>query len=107
MGLILRLPRPATLSSGTPDTSGPLAQNEWWFADLVRHLNLPSPTLYSWMRRGWVEARQLAGRAGRWILWADDGELARLRQLRTATRTWYNRPQAADLTVPKRHKDNS
>ena len=105
--LILRLPRPATLSSGTPDTSGPLAQNEWWFADLVRHLNLPSPTLYSWMRRGWVEARQLAGREGRWILWADDGELARLRQLRTATRTWYNRPQAADLTVPKRHKDNS
>ena len=105
--LIFRLPHPAPPGSGTPDTPGPLAQDEWWFADLARHLNLPSPTLYSWMRRGWVEARQLAGPAGRWILWADAEELTRLRKLRAAPRTWYNRPQAADLTVPKRRKGNS
>ena len=105
--LIFRLPHPAPPGSGTPDTPGPLAQDEWWFADLARHLNLPSPTLYSWMRRGWVEARQLAGPAGRWILWADAEELTRLHKLRAAPRTWYNRPQAADLTVPKRRKGNS
>lgn len=105
--LLFRLPRPATLGPGTPDTPGPLAQDEWRFADLARHLNLPSPTLYSWMRRGWVEARQLVGPAGRWILWADAEELTRLRRLRAAPRTWYNRPQAADLTVPKRRKGNS
>ena len=105
--LLLRLPRPAISGSGTPDKSEPLAQDEWWFADLTRHLNLPAPTLYSWLRRGWVEARQLPRPAGRWILWADPQELTRLRQLRAAPRTWYNRPQAADLTVPRRHKGNS
>jgi hypothetical protein len=105
--LIFRLPCPTTTGPGTPATPQPLAQDEWRFADLARHLNLPSPTLFSWMRRGWVEARQLARPAGRWILWADPEELTRLRRLRTAPRTWYNRPQATDLTVPKRRKGNS
>jgi hypothetical protein len=105
--LIFRLPRPSKGGVGTPDTPGPLAQDEWRFADLARHLNLPSPTLYSWMRRGWIAARKSAGPAGRWIMWADAEELTRLRQLRAAPRTWYNRPQAADLTVPKRQKGNS
>lgn len=104
--LIFRLPCPLTPGSGTPHHSPPLVPHEWWFADLARHLNLPAPTLYSWMRRGWVEARQLPRPAGRWILWADDQELTRLQQLRAAKRTWYNRPQAADLTVPKRRKGN-
>jgi hypothetical protein len=105
--LIFRLPRPPTPGPKTPGTPGPLAPDEWWFADLARHLNLPAPTLYSWMRRRWIEARQLAGPAGRWILWADAQELTRLRQLRAAPRTWYNRPQAADLIVPRRRNGNS
>ncbi len=103
--LLFRLPRPAAGHGQTPAMAGSLARDEWWFADLTRHLNLPPPTLYSWMRRGWVEGRQLA--TGRWILWADDEELTRLRQLRTARRTWYNRPQDANLRVPKRCKGNS
>ena len=36
-----------------------LQTNEWWFIDLVRAIDLPQPTLYSWLRRGWVHARQL------------------------------------------------
>jgi len=83
----------------------PLHEHEWWFTDLARHLHMPQPTLYSWLRRGWVHARQLpiAGGAspGRWILWADEDELARLRQLRRCPKSWHNQTQAATLTQPK------
>jgi len=84
-----------------------LAADEWWFTDLARHLNLPQPTLYSWLRRGWVHARQLPVAGGRWILWADPEELDRLRKLRSCPRRWYNQPQAAALTKPKRRPESS
>jgi len=78
-----------------------LPPHEWWFADLARHLSLPQPTLYSWLRRGWVQGRQLPLAGGRWILWADEEELDRLRRLHTCPRSWFNQPQAAALTRPK------
>jgi len=78
-----------------------LGQDEWWFTDLGRELDMPLPTLYRWLRRGWVHARQLSGPQGRWILWADSDELERLRRLRNCCRSWSNRPQAAELATPK------
>ena len=78
-----------------------LATDEWWFTDLARHLDLPNPTLYRWLRRGWVHARQLPVAGGRWIVWADADELDRLRRLRRCPRSWHNQPQAAELTRPK------
>jgi hypothetical protein len=75
-----------------------LGQEEWWFNDLARALDVPQPTLYSWRRRGWVHARQLPGPQGHWIMWADGDELDRLRRLRSSPRGW---PQAAELTTPK------
>jgi hypothetical protein len=79
-----------------------LADGEWWFTDLARELRLPHPTLYSWIRRGWVDARRVPTPGlARWVLWADDDELQRLRTLRDCPRSWHCRPQAADLTKPK------
>jgi DNA invertase Pin-like site-specific DNA recombinase len=78
-----------------------LGPDEWWFTDLARHLQLPNPTLYSWLRRGWVQARQLPVAKGRWILWADADELDRLRRLHRCPRSWWNQPHAADLTQPR------
>lgn len=78
-----------------------LAPHEWWFSDLARHLQMPQPTLYSWMRRRWVHARQLPVNGGRWVLWADGDEIDRLQRLRQCPKTWHNQPQAADLTQPK------
>jgi hypothetical protein len=78
-----------------------LGPDEWWFTDLARHLRMPNPTLYSWLRRGWVHARQLPVAKGRWILWADAEELDRLRRLRRCPRSWWNESQAAALTQPK------
>ena len=81
--------------------SHPLADHEWWFSDLARHLQIPQPTLYSWMRRGWVHARQLPVNGGRWILWADTDELSRLQQLKQCPRSWHNQPQTPNLATPK------
>jgi DNA invertase Pin-like site-specific DNA recombinase len=78
-----------------------LGKDEWWFSDLARALDLPQPTLYSWRRRGWIHARQLPGPQGCWIMWADGDELDRLRRLRSCSRSWFNQPQAAELTTPK------
>jgi DNA invertase Pin-like site-specific DNA recombinase len=78
-----------------------LKPGEWWFGDLAHVLQLPHPTLYSWMRRGWVNAKQLNISQGRWVLWADDEELDRLRRLRACSKSWHNQSQAAGLTQPK------
>jgi hypothetical protein len=43
---------------------------------------MPPATLYDWIQRGWVEARQQHRLFGRWLVWADDTETARLKQLR-------------------------
>lgn len=96
-----RTPRPRSESD---ELLGPA---EWWFTDLARSLDLPQPTLYSWIRRGWVHARQLPGPQGRWIVWADEEEQERLRRLRSCSRTWFNQPQPAELTTPKPRPDPS
>jgi DNA invertase Pin-like site-specific DNA recombinase len=88
----------------TRPSGHPLGEGEWWSNDLARELGLPHPTLYSWMRRGWVHARQLPGAGGRWVLWADAEELDRLRRLRACPRSWHCRPADPDLTRPK-HRD--
>lgn len=84
-----------------------LGTDEWWFADLTRRLDLPQPTLYSWIRRGWVHARQLSGPHGRWIVWANGKEQERLRKLRSGSRNGFNQPQAAELRTPTPRPDPS
>lgn len=87
-------PRPRSMSDDL------LGKDEWWFIDLARVVGLPHSTLYSWLRRDWVHARQLPGPQGHWILWADAEELERLKQLRSCNRDWFNQPQAAELRKP-------
>jgi len=78
-----------------------LGKDEWWMTDLCHHLQLPHPTLYSWIRRGWAHGRQVPVAGGRWIVWADAEELDRLRRLHHCPRGWWNQPQAVNLTQPK------
>jgi hypothetical protein len=61
------------------------AGDEWWLGDLARALGMPPVTLYHWLRRGWLTARQEQHPPRRWIVWADASEVARLRAL-------YQRP---------------
>jgi hypothetical protein len=57
----------------------PLTEHEWWLPELATTLAIPVPTLYNWVQRGWVKARQLPEPPKHWIIWADEAELDRLR----------------------------
>ena len=53
--------------------------NEWGLTDLSERLRIPRPTLYTWLRRGWLKSRRIGGR---YLVLADPEELERLRELR-------------------------
>ena len=78
-----------------------LAPEEWTLSDLALALDMPAITLFSWIGRGWVRARQVhqAGRT-RWLVWADAQECERLRARRTAPRGWANHPRIDAPTSP-------
>jgi DNA invertase Pin-like site-specific DNA recombinase len=77
-----------------------LGRDEWWPEELARHLGMPRSTLCSWCRRGWILGRQLPGKKGRWIPFADAGELERLRRLVACPRGWPDEPYPPELTTP-------
>jgi DNA invertase Pin-like site-specific DNA recombinase len=84
------------------DARHPLRKNEWYLADLALELQMPQTTLHRWLQRGWVESRKLSDRRGRWVLWADNDEIERLRRLRSTKQGWPDRPYPESLTKPKR-----
>jgi DNA-binding transcriptional MerR regulator len=89
-------PRPRAM------TKGELSPGEWWLGDLAKRLGSPIDTIRGWIRRGWIHARSVPLTSGaRWVVWADEDELARLAELRTCPRTWDHRPRLADLIRPK------
>jgi len=56
-----------------------LPKPEWWLPELAATLEMPATTLYNWVQRGWVKARQQSEPPQHWIIWADEVELERLR----------------------------
>jgi hypothetical protein len=62
-----------------PENQASLAEHEWWLPQLASVLQMPTVTLHSWVRRGWVKARQQSEFPKHWIIWADEGELERLK----------------------------
>lgn len=53
--------------------------NEWGLAELAEKLEIPRPTLYAWLRRGWLKSRRGCGQH---LVIADPAELERLAELR-------------------------
>ena len=79
------------------DASTDLRRDEWTIDALAYELSMPSITLYAWLRRGWVKARNVSSDSvnGTWRVWADAREVERLRSLRTRPRTcWPRKPHA-------------
>ena len=74
-----------------PPTSAELGQHEWELAALAQRLGMPPVTLYTWIGRGWVRARQLPRPPHRWLVWADEAEVERLRERRQRPRGYYTR----------------
>jgi hypothetical protein len=63
--------------------------NEWTIRELSQKLEMPEPTLYSWVKKGRVKSRseKSAGHSVL-ILTATKSEVNRLRSLRNQPRTW-------------------
>jgi DNA invertase Pin-like site-specific DNA recombinase len=84
-----------------------LRHAEWWLTDLAQALDMPPVTLYAWLRRGWLTARQEEQSPRRWIIWADDAEVARLRALHQrpageeTRRRWAASPAVEDRAYDK------
>ena len=62
-----------------------LGDNEWWLPDLARYLNMPTKTLYKWVKKGWVDARKQSAPPYRLIVIADENEVERLCQFRQSS----------------------
>ena len=76
---------------------GLLGEHEWWLGELAGRIQMPKQTLYTWVRRGWVRSRQSTGHARRWIVWADDAELERLRRLHELPRGYHTHKKWIEL----------
>ncbi|OWY72020.1 recombinase family protein [cyanobacterium TDX16] len=55
-----------------------LEQDEWIVSDLARHLDVNRQTIYVWIRKGRIVARQIGSKNGLWVVKAD---AVRLREL--------------------------
>lgn len=68
-----------------------LGADEWGLAELAREIPLSIVTLYSWIKRGWLQARQEETPPRRWIIRADAAELQRLREMHERPLGYYAR----------------
>jgi DNA invertase Pin-like site-specific DNA recombinase len=63
--------------------------NEWTIWELSQKTSIPEPTLYSWMRKGILNARRCeTSHQGVWLILADKEEIMRLQELRNQPREW-------------------
>src|SRR6266571_2005430 len=67
----LGYPRAFTRDRIAPPPGEQPRPHEWWLDDLAAELAMPPITPHSWIRRGWVHARQESRRPYRWIIHAD------------------------------------
>jgi DNA invertase Pin-like site-specific DNA recombinase len=63
--------------------------DEWSLRELALELEIPSVTLFSWLRKGVLQARRVErGGHRQWLIRADAAEVERLRALRSVPRRW-------------------
>lgn len=98
------LSRQGLVGSVSRKTSRPAkvrrAQDLWTLQELARKLEMPEVTLYAWLRKGHLTAhRDNADPRNVWLIRADTQELARLKSLRTAPRTWARHTRVEDTNV--------
>lgn len=74
--------RPAALTSLPP--------GQWSVPGLAAELGMPTPTIYTWIYRGWITARR-APASQCWIITADDRQLRELRERRARPPGYYVR----------------
>src|SRR5215831_18708408 len=81
----------------------PLRDHEWWWSDLERVLGVANSTWHQWRKRGWLQVRW-HDQSQRWVAWADEAELQRLKQRcalppGAASHLWWLAAQRSPLNV--------
>jgi hypothetical protein len=87
--------------AGVRGSEGLPGRHEWWLPDLAAELGVKPIVVHRWRWSGWVQARQLPGDNGRWIVWADGVERRRLRRLRRHEIQNRGREAPKELREPK------
>ena len=87
---------------------GSLEPGQWWLATLAREIEMPTPTLFGWLKRGWITGQQDTRPPYRWIITADQAEVERLRALHQLPAGYHNRRRWTDApTSSSPHKEPS
>ena len=98
-GMVARLTARLNLARrqrhGTATGLGP---DEYRPSGLADRLGLCRDTVKRWLRAGWLNVRR--DDDGHHVIWADAGELRRLRELHQLPRTWANKTRLAKLKKP-------
>ena len=76
-----------------------LGADEYRPMGLARRLGISRDTVRRWLRAGWLNLRR--DEDGHHVIWANAGELCRLRELHDLPRTWANKKRLAKLKKPK------
>jgi DNA invertase Pin-like site-specific DNA recombinase len=76
-----------------------LGRHEYRPTELAHRLGISRDLVRRWLRVGWLNVRR--DEDGHHIIWADAGELRRLRALHRLPRTWANKARLAELKKPK------
>ena len=76
-----------------------LGRDEYRPMGLARQLGISRDTVRRWLRAGWLSVRR--DDDGHHVIWADAGELRRLRELHGLLRTRANKKRLAKLRKPK------
>jgi DNA invertase Pin-like site-specific DNA recombinase len=79
-----------------------LQRNEWWIPDLARELAVIAVKVHYWVKRAWIHYRRTPS-GKHLIVWADQDELRRLRQLADKKSSWFA-AKHPELVVPKKRR---
>jgi DNA invertase Pin-like site-specific DNA recombinase len=79
-----------------------LRPGEWWIADLARELGIIAVQIHYWVKQGWIHHRRTPS-GKHWIVWADQDELRRLRQLAGKKTSWFA-AKHPELVIPKKRR---
>jgi hypothetical protein len=89
--LIRRLGLRPGLDHDSRTGQGSLGPGQWWLATLAREIGMPTATLFTWLKRGWIDGRQDTRPPYRWIVTADPAEVERLRARHQLPAGYHNR----------------
>jgi hypothetical protein len=82
--------------------------DEWTVAELARHIPMPEPTLYEWVKQGRLPSRIVfCGNRQFTLVHADNAVIAAIRTVRATPAPWRRRPPPVAATEPSTATESS